>query len=82
LIVKTHLVSTEILLASLYYKELEVERNDLGNYFFLKTAILDEAHFIEENISSFSSCDLVDLSLAKQSFTVRCSGGNHADTTS
>lgn len=29
---------------------MEVERNDLRNNFFLKTGILIEAHFIEENI--------------------------------
>lgn len=41
-----------------------------------------EAHFIEESISSFSSWDLAELSPAKQLFTFRCFGGNHADTTS
>lgn len=61
MIVKTHLVCTEILLASFYYKQLEVERNYFRNNFFLKAAILIEAHFIEEHISRFSSWDLADL---------------------
>lgn len=48
-IVKIHSGCTEILLASFYYKELEVWRNDgEKNNSFLKTAILIEAHFIIE----------------------------------
>lgn len=73
---------TEILLASFYYKELEVERNYFRNNFLLKTAILIEARFIEEDTSSFSSWDLADLLPAKQLFTARYFGDNRTDKTS
>lgn len=54
-----------MLLASLYYKELKVGRNNLRNNYFLKAAILTEAYFIEEIVSSYFSWDLADLSPAK-----------------
>lgn len=73
---------TEILLASFYYKELEVERNYFRNNFLLKTAILIEARFIEEDISSFSSWDFADLLPAKRLFTARYFGDNGTDKTS